>query len=224
MKQNFSLNASMRIDCGKGASRRLRHLNKVPGIVYGANKSPTSITVEHRELQQLLANKAAYTQILELKFIEENNIEKVVLRDLQRHPFKAKILHFDLQRIDETQEITVKVPFRFVGEEICPGIKIHGGIVSHLLSDIEVRCFPKYLLEFIEVDLSKLEVNQTIHLSDLTISKDIEILALSHGENKPIATIYVPKSVVEDTTSTSAKEVPVINKKDEDKSQDKTNK
>lgn len=207
MKSTFTINAIARSDIGKGASRRLRRANKVPGIVYGANKTPTTIAIDHQALLQLLAHESFYTKILDLDV--NGNKEQVVLRDLQRHPFKPRILHFDLQRISATEQIIMRIPFHFIGENSAPGVKIAGGIVSHLMTEVEVRCLPKDLPEFIEVNLSKLEVNQTIHLSDLKLPKEVEIVALTYGEDKPIATVYVPRAVVEEETAPVATEVPV---------------
>lgn len=208
MKESIVVNAVMRGDMGKGASRRLRHADKVPGIVYGANKTPIAITVEHKELLELLEQESFYTQILDLDI--NGSKEQVILRDLQRHPFKPRVLHLDLQRINTTEKITMRIPFHFQGADVAPGVKISGGLVSHLISDVEVRCLPKDLPEFIEVDLSELEVNQTIHLSDLKLPEAVEILVLANdGEDQGVATIYVPRAVVEDTAAPVSAEVPV---------------
>lgn len=196
MKQTFVINALARDDKGKGASRRLRHADKVPGIVYGAGKEPTSIVVEHNALSKLLTHEAFYTQILDLDI--SGNKEQVILRDLQRHPFKPRITHLDLQRISATEKIIMRIPLHFVGGDIAPGVKLGGCSISHLMSDTEVRCLPKDLPEFIEVDLSKLGINQTVHLSDLKLSSAIEILSLTHGEDKPLATAYTPRTATEE--------------------------
>lgn len=208
MKQSFTVKATSRSDIGKGASRRLRHANKVPGIVYGGDgASPVAITVLHNELQQLLEHEAFYTQILNLEI--DGKKESVVLRDLQRHPFKPKILHLDLQRVSEKEAIVMNIPLHFVGSDVSPGVKLSGGLVSHLESDVEVRCLPKDLPEFIEVDLSKVEVNQSVHLSELKLSKGVEFVALSHGEDKAVATIYVPRAAAVEEGAPTSSEVPV---------------
>jgi len=210
MKQTFIINAEVRSDMGKGASRRLRRTDKVPGIVYGGGKSPEMITVDEKMLLHSLTNESFYTRILNLNI--GGNTEQVVLRALQRHPFKPRILHLDLQRISATEKITMRIPLHFVGGDVAPGIKVGGGLISHLMSDVEVRCLPKNLPEFIEVDLSKLELNQTVHLSDLKLANEVEIVALAHGEDKPVATAYVPRVVVEDTAAPVSAEVPVVGK------------
>lgn len=209
MKKTFIVPATTRTDMGKGASRRLRRADKVPGIVYGAGKEPEMITVDQNSLLRLLENESFYTQILELDIA--NKKEAVILRDLQRHPFRPKILHIDLQRINPNEKIVMRIPLHFTGGDLAPGVKVAGGLISHLISDIEIRCLPKHLPEFIEIDLSKLELNQTIHMSDLKLSSDIEIITLMQGEDKAIVTIYIPRVVTEEeTAAVAASAVPVV--------------
>ncbi|MDR1057703.1 MAG: 50S ribosomal protein L25/general stress protein Ctc [Coxiellaceae bacterium] len=207
MTQTFTISATARSDMGKGASRRLRRANKVPGIVYGASKAPIGIAVDNEALLQLLEQESSYTKILDL---DVGGIkEQVILKDLQRHPFKPRVLHLDLQRISATEKLVIRVPLHFIGGDVAPGVKVAGGLISHLMSDVEVRCLPKDLLEFIEVNLSKLEINQTVHLSDLKLPKEVEIIALIHGEDKPVATAYIPRAIVEEEAAPVAAEVPV---------------
>ncbi|EKE01656.1 MAG: hypothetical protein ACD_21C00082G0006 [uncultured bacterium] len=209
MKKTFAIIATARSDMGKGASRRLRRAEQVPGIVYGAGKDAAAVTIDHSLLLRLLASESFYTQILDLDIGGKK--EHVILRDLQRHPFKPRILHIDLQRISATEKIAMRIPLHFTGAELAPGVKLSGGLISRLMSDIEVRCFPKDLPEFIEVDLSTLEINQTIHLSDLKLAPGIEIVAITHGEDSPVATAYIPRVVTEEETApVSAAAVPVI--------------
>jgi large subunit ribosomal protein L25 len=159
MKKSFSIIAKSRSEMGKGASRRLRKTDLVPGIVYGSNKAPTSISIEHNPLSKLLENESFYTQILDLEI--DGKKELVILRDLQRHHFKPKILHIDLQRISAKEKIAMRIPLHFTGADISPAVKIGGALISRLMSDTEVRCLPKDLPEYIEIDLSKIEINQT---------------------------------------------------------------
>lgn len=194
---SFSLNAIARHDVGKGASRRLRHAESVPAVVYGAGKGPQSITLSHRELSRALENEAFYSHILDLN--NGKHSEKVVLKDLQRHPYKPRIMHADFLRISATEKLTMHIPLHFIGGDVAPGVKLGGGVVAHLMPDVEVRCLPADLPEYISVDISKLELNQTLHLADLPLSKGVEIPALSHGENKPVVTIYIPRAQVETT-------------------------
>ena len=145
------------------------------------------------------------------------------LRDLQRHPFKPRILHLDLQRISIAEKIAMRIPLHFIDSELSPAVKLSSGFISHLMSDIEVRCLPKDLPEFIEIDLSKIEINQTIHLSDLKLSSGVEIVDLVHGEDKPVASAYIPRVVVEEETAPTADAVPVAGEEEskEDEGEDK---
>ncbi|MDR1012478.1 MAG: 50S ribosomal protein L25/general stress protein Ctc [Coxiellaceae bacterium] len=208
MSKTFTIDAVLRCGIGRGMSRRLRRTNKVPAIVYGDNKPPTAISIDDKSLLQLLEHES-FCRILNLNL--DGVKEQVVLKNLQRHPFKPKILHLDLQRTSATKKLTIRIPLHFVGGDVAPGVKIAGGLISRLMSDVEIRCLPQNLPELIEVDLSNLELNQTIHLSDLNLPKDVEIVALSHNENKPIATAYIPRVVVEEETSPTVAEVPTIN-------------
>lgn len=189
MKKTFTIKAATRSNVGKGASRRLRRADQVPGVVYGANKAPTSIMIEHNHLLRLLENESFYTQILELDIDDKK--EYVLLRDLQRHHYKPRIMHIDLQRVNENEKVAVNIPLHFSGAELSPAVKLSGGLVSRLMQDVEVYCLPKDLPEFIDVDLSKLEINQTIHLSDLVLTSGVELVSLTHGEDKPVATSYM---------------------------------
>lgn len=208
MLEKFTLNAELRSDSdiGKGASRRLRNKSKVPGIVYGAHQAAQPIILDHKEIRMALENEAFYSHILTLN-LKGKQAEKVILKDLQRHPFKPRIAHVDLQRISEKEAITMRIPLHFIGGSVAPGVKKDGGSVSHLQSDILVRCLPANLPEYVEVDISSLELNATIHLSDLKLPKDIEIVDLAH-EDRPVVTIYVPRAVVEPTEVIAPSAVP----------------
>ena len=208
MKKNFTITAVARSDVGKGASRRLRRAEQIPGIVYGGGKEPKMIAIAQNLLLRLLEEESFYTQILDLDI--EDKKEHVILRDLQRHPFKPKILHLDLQRISATEKVTMRIPLHFIGGDLAPGVKVGGGVISRLLADIEVRCLPKDLPEFIEVDLSNLELNQTIHVSELKLPPNIEIIDSSHGEDQSVVTVHVPRVAVEEEVTPTSAEVPVI--------------
>jgi large subunit ribosomal protein L25 len=199
MRNDFKLSATSRKDVGKGASRRLRHSGVVPAIVYGAGKTPTSICLDHNAVLRALENEAFYSHILSLEL--DGKSEKVILRDMQRHPYLPRLLHLDLQRISASEKLTMRVPLHFRGAEMAPGVKQAGGLISHLMSEIEIRCLPADLPEFIEADLSKLELNQALHLSQLVLPKGVEIVELMHGEDKPVATVYIPRAVVEEVAT-----------------------
>lgn len=216
MKKTFTIKAAARSNLGKGASRRLRRTDQVPGVVYGANQAPVSIMIGHNQLLRLLENESFYTQILELD--TDNKKEYVLLRDLQRHHYKPRIMHIDLQRVSENEKVAVNIPLHFSGAELSPAVKLSGGLVSRLMQDIEVCCLPKDLPEFIDVDLTKLEINQTIHLSDLVLTSGVEFVSLAHGEDKPVATSYMLHAAEEAAVTVAA---PVAEKAKAEKKPEK---
>ncbi len=179
MSQTYTITAVSRSDQGKGASRRLRRQGMVPGIVYGGGRDPQMIATPHNKLVQLLEHEAVYSSILNLDL--DGQTQRVVLKDLQRHPAKPFILHFDLQRVADTDRIRMHVPLHFVGEEEAPGVKA-GGKIHHAMVDVEVVCAAKDLPEYIEVDVSGMNVGDMIHLTDLKLPEGVEIVALTHGD------------------------------------------
>jgi large subunit ribosomal protein L25 len=187
MKTSFELNAEFRDAQGKGASRRLRHENKVPAILYGGHREPRALAVDHTKLMLLLDEERFYSTIINIKVGEHN--QAAVLKDVQRHPAKNAVLHVDLQRVLENEKIRMMIPLHFKGEAAAPGIK-KGGVVSHLRNEVELSCLPKDLPEYIEVDLSGLDINQMLHLSDLKVGEGVEILELSHGRNSAIVSVH----------------------------------
>jgi large subunit ribosomal protein L25 len=199
--QTFEINAEPRESVGKGASRRLRKTGKVPGIVYGTDKEAVMISVDQNALGHQLDNEAFYSHVLTLNM--GKNSEEVVLKDLQRHAYKKLILHIDFQRIDAKEKLAMRVPLHFINEATSIGVKTGGGVVSHVMTDIEIACLPQDLPEFIEVDLAKVELNETIHLSDLKLPEGVEIYALTHGgdEARPVASIHTPRAVEEEETA-----------------------
>ncbi|WP_101759752.1 50S ribosomal protein L25/general stress protein Ctc [Oceanicoccus sp. KOV_DT_Chl] len=182
MSGEFTINAESRTDLGKGASRRLRRLeNKVLGIVYGGSDAPAPLTCATNEIAKLIQNEAFFTSIVDLNL--DGKVQKVVVKDMQRHPAKDSVMHIDLLRVDASTKITMHVPLHFINEDICHGVKMEGGTISHALNDIEVSCLPKDLPEYIEVDMAGLSTGENIHLSDLTLPTGVESVALAHGED-----------------------------------------
>jgi len=195
----FEIEAELRQTVGRGASRRLRVANRVPAIVYGAGESAVSLTVDHHKIQRALANEAFYSHILDLKVGSKS--EKVILKDVQRHPAKPRIVHLDFQRIRADQKLHMHIPLHFMGEADAPGVK-EGGIFSHGMTDVEVVCLPANLPEYIEVDVSHLALNGVIHLSELKLPKGVELAAFSHGvegHDLPIVSLHIPRVVEEET-------------------------
>lgn len=195
---SFELIATKRVDTGKVASRRLRQKqDQVPAILYGGKEDNLSINLDHNKLLQITVHEKFYSQILTLDV--DGHKQKVILKDLQRHPFKPKILHLDFQRVKESDVIAMHVPLHFVGVEKCPGVKL-GGVINHHANDVEVKCQAKFLPEFIEVDLSSLELGQVIHLSDLKLPDSVEIPALhkiaDKGQDSPIVSVNILKEEV----------------------------
>ncbi len=183
----IEINASKRDMQGTGASRRLRRAGRVPGIVYGSGQAAQSVDLNHKDLFFGLKNEAFHSSVLTLNL--DGVKESVLLRDFQMHPYKPLVLHIDFQRVDANEKIHTKVPLHFVNAEIAPGVKLAGGVVSHLITEAEVFCLPGALPEFIEVDLSKLEAGQTIHLSDLVLPAGVEFAAIVRGEDHGVANI-----------------------------------
>lgn len=189
----FTLNAQARTDLGKGASRRLRHAANIPAVVYGGNKPAESVTILAKEIAKLFENEAAYSHVIELNV--DGAKQNVIVKAMQRHPSKQFIMHADFVRVVAGQKLTAIVPVHFVGEE-APVKK--GGEISHVLNEIEVTCLPKDLPEFIEVDLSALEIGAIVHLSDLKAPKGVEFVALAHGDDKAVANVHAPRVAPEE--------------------------
>ncbi|WP_456408216.1 50S ribosomal protein L25/general stress protein Ctc [Thiolapillus sp.] len=179
MSDIFTIQAVARNDGGKGASRRLRREGLVPGIIYGGGKDPEMIATAHNKLLQHLEHEAFYSSIVEVEV--EGKKQRVVLKDLQRHPAKPFVIHFDLQRVAATDRIKMNVPLHFIGEEEAPGVKA-GGTVSHALVDLEIICEAQNLPEYIEVDVSEMEVGDMLHLTDIKLPEGVEIVAMTHGD------------------------------------------
>ncbi len=195
----ITINAETRTDLGKGASRRLRHQEKIPAIVYGSG-DPLSLTIDLREIRPHVDNEVFYASIVSLKVDGKKTAEKVIVRDIQHHPFKIDIMHIDFQRLDAKKKMNVQVQLHFTGEDVSPGVKA-GGQVNHVVNEVEVACLPKDIPEFIEVDISALELGESIHMTELKVPKGVELTALSHGDENhdtSIVAIHAPKVVVED--------------------------
>jgi large subunit ribosomal protein L25 len=174
--------AQNRVDQGTGASRRLRRANKVPAIVYGGAAAPQAIELDHNEIYLALRKEAFHASVLTLDI--DGKKELVQLRDNQVHAYKAQVLHIDFQRVDAKQKMHIKVPFHFVNADVAPGVKLGGGIVSHVMNEIEVSCLPADLPEFLEVDLKDLAAGHSIHVSDLKLPKGVATVL--HGQDNPV--------------------------------------
>ena len=208
--ETFELVAEKRESLGTGESRRLRNSGKVPAILYGAGKEPMSIILDHNEMLLHLEHEAFYSHILALKIGGKS--EKVVLKDIQRHPGKPRILHLDLQRISDKQKLHMTVPLHFVNEKKCEGVKEEGGVISHLMSEVEVTCLPKDLPEYLEVDLTHVNIGEALHLSDISLPEGVIIHALSHGTevDRAIVSVNRPRSEEEEALEAGVEEAAAI--------------
>ena len=202
----FEISGQPRDVMGKGASRRLRRAGKVPGILYGGGKEPLLIQIDHNELFQRLRQEAFYSHILTLKV--DGKTDSVVLKALQRHPWKAQIMHVDLLRIDEKAELTMRVPIHFLNEEKCLGVRTSGGVIQHLLTELEVSCLPKDLPEYIEVDVEDLDIGDTILIGHLQMPDGVRLVTLLHGGDptQSLVSVQIPKIIVEEVETTEEDE------------------
>ena len=212
MSQDFDLIADYRLDQGKGASRRLRIEGKVPAIIYGGGRPPRALSFDHNKLLRQMENESFYSSVLTVKVGDKS--QAAIVKDVQRHPAKPRILHIDLQRIVEDEEIRMSVPLHIVGEDKAPGVKA-GGSVSKLMTEVDVICLPRFLPEYFEIDISALKVDEMLHLTDIKVPEGVTIVELSHGDDhdQPIVSIHVIKAaaVEDDAEGTPASaEVPVV--------------
>jgi large subunit ribosomal protein L25 len=185
----FEIEAEIRHDKGKGASRRLRREGKIPAVVYGGHREPVAVQFAHEEMLLHAAHETFYSHILTLRL--EGRTERVVLKDMQRHVYKPAILHMDFQRVSESEQLTMRVPIHFLNEDRCVGVKTGGGVISHLVSDLEVTCLPKDLPEYIGVDVEGLNVGESIHLADIKLPDGVHITSLLHGGDPSLAVVSV---------------------------------
>jgi len=198
------MNAAERKDVGKGASRRLRHADLVPGIIYGGETAPQQITVEGRTVRKSLEAEAFYSSIVTV--VVDGTAHQAILKDVQRHPATGAAMHMDFQRVSANQEITKTVPLHFTNEETSVGVKA-GGAIAHNLQEVEIRCLPADLPEFIEVNMAKVELGTSLHLTDIVVPKGVTLTQLALGEDHdlPVASINAPRGgeAAEEETATA---------------------
>ena len=206
MSEEFNLIAEIREDQGKGASRRLRREGKVPAVIYGAGRPPRSLAFDHNKVLHQLESESFYSSVLNIKVGDKS--QAAIVKDIQRHPAKPIIMHMDFQRIVDDVEIRMNVPLHFTGEDIAIGVKQGGGVVSKIMNEVEVVCLPKNLPEFLEVDVTELELDAMLHLSDIKLPNGVEIPELAQGpeHDHAIVSIHVIKAapVEEEQTDEAA--------------------
>jgi large subunit ribosomal protein L25 len=191
MSVSFEIEAEFRTDEGKGASRRLRRAGRVPAVIYGGHQEPRSLSLDHDALLHNLENEAFYSHILTIKVGDLK--QAAILKDLQRHPAKRQIIHVDFQRVTANEAIRTSVPLHFEGEEKSPGRRA-GGVFNHTANEIEISCLPGDLPEYIAVDVSKLDIDDNLHLSDIALPKGVESLDLAHDNDMAIVTVSLPRA------------------------------
>ena len=195
---DFELNAELRKDKGKGASRRLRrNADMIPAILYGAGKDPLSLTLAHKDIHKACQNEAFFSRIITI--IADGNSQQAIVKDLQRHPAKDRIMHADFLRIQMDQAITVEVPLHFLNEDSCLGVRQGGGNVSHNMTSIEISCLPGDLPEYIEVDIEDLDLGDAIHISGLKLTDGLSIPSLQQGADHDhvVVSVNAPKRAEE---------------------------
>jgi large subunit ribosomal protein L25 len=206
MSGEFVLNAASRGDVGKGASRRLRQGTdfRVPAILYGADKPPQPLSLSHRELAKALENEGIFSHLITLNV--DGAAEQVILKDLQRHPAKPRVMHADFQRVSKDRKIHVHIPLHFTNQDKCYGVKSQGGMVQHNANELYITCLPQDLPEFIEVDMTPYHVGQSVFISDLQLPAGVESMALLAGEDHdlPVATVLHPKGAGADEAPATA--------------------
>jgi large subunit ribosomal protein L25 len=199
MAKVFDLVAEERTDSGKGASRRLRRTGKVPAIVYGAGRAPRAVYFEHDSLLHKMENEAFFSSVLSISV--KGKARQCILKDVQMHPAKRRVLHLDLQRIVADQKIRMAVPIHFLNEETAPGVKTSGGTVAHTVNEIEVSCLPANLPEYLEIDIGELELDESLLLSQIPLPEGVEIPDLENDNDRSVVSIHMVKiAVIEEET------------------------
>jgi large subunit ribosomal protein L25 len=206
MRISFTFGADLREMQGKGASRRLRHTGKVPAILYGGHKDALPLILDQQNLLTMIGDERFYSSIVQVK-ISNGGQQEAIVKDVQMHPAKNVVVHVDLQRVIENEVIRLKLPIHFKGESISPGVKVQGGVVSHMRSDVEVVTLPKDLPEFLELDLSGMSLNETKFLSDIPLPPGVSIPELSH-RNAPVVSIHSPRAEEPEPVAEAAAAAP----------------
>ncbi len=207
MSQQIEIHAELRVDVGKGASRRLRRqAEKVPGIIYGGSDDPVPLTMSSIELSKVMAQESFYSQILNV--VVDGKGQQALVRDLQRHPATERVQHIDFLRIRADRAIQVSIPLHFIDEDKCIGVREGGGSIIHNLNEVEISCLPGDLPEFLEVFMALVELNQSVRLSDLAVPEGVTIVALAHGADRDVnvVSVQIPRGGVEEEEELEAAE------------------
>jgi large subunit ribosomal protein L25 len=206
MSAIYTLDAQVRTESGKGASRRLRHANRVPAIIYGEAKDPVAVSIEHKHVIKAQENEGFYSHLLTVNV--DGEAVECILKDMQRHPYKPTVMHMDFQRVNPEHKLHKSVPLHFINEKSNAALKA-GGVLTHLANDLDITCLPKDLPEFIEVDVANLEVGQSLHISDVTLPAGVSSVELAKGEShdQALVNIHTPRGAsTEDAAEEEAAE------------------
>ncbi|MFQ5995912.1 MAG: 50S ribosomal protein L25/general stress protein Ctc [Acidiferrobacterales bacterium] len=207
MATKFELAGERREAKGSSASRRLRREGKIPAVMYGGAKDPVTLSFDHDAIYHHLENEAFQTSILSVKVDGES--DQAILRNVEMHPFKPKVVHMDLQRISATEKLHMPMPIHVIGEDVAPGVKEQGGIVSRLMTEVDISCLPHQLPEFLTADVSSFHIGDSVHLSDLPLPEGVIITSLEHGgEDLAVVAIVAVRVVEEEVEEAAAEEVP----------------
>jgi large subunit ribosomal protein L25 len=206
MRISFTFGADIRVSQGKGASRRLRHTGKVPAILYGADQDAQALILDQQNLLTMIGDERFYSSIVRLKIGDSS--QEAIIKDVQMHPAKNLVVHVDLQRVQESERIRIRLPIHFKGESVSPGVKTQGGVVSHMRADVEVSCLPKDLPEFLELDLSQMNLNETKFLADIPVPEGVSITELTQ-RNAAVVSIHAPRAEEPEPVAAEAAAVPV---------------
>jgi large subunit ribosomal protein L25 len=190
MRTTYQVGADPRHDQGKGASRRLRRAGKVPAVLYGGHDQPLNVILDHQQLLTMIDKEKFYSSIINLSL--DSKLMPAIVRDVQMHPAKNSVVHVDLQRVSENEKLKIHLPIHFKGESVSPGVKLQGGIVSHLIQDLEISCLPKDLPEFLELDLSAMNLNDSKHVSDIPLPAGVTVPELAHRD-RPVVSVHSPR-------------------------------
>ena len=205
MRVSFSFGADLRDSQGKGASRRLRHKGKVPAILYGGHQDAQALILDQQNLLTMVGDERFYSSIVQLKIGDRT--QEAIVKDIQMHPAKNVVVHVDLQRVVENEKIRIMLPIHFKNETVSPGVKVQGGVVSHMRSDVEVTCLPKDLPEFLELDLVGMNLNETKFLSDVPLPPGVTIPELQH-RNAAVVSIHSPRAEEPEAVAAEAAATP----------------
>jgi large subunit ribosomal protein L25 len=196
MRIGFEINAEPRSDQGKGASRRLRHAGLVPAVIYGGHADARNVAFNHHKMLQLVVNEKFYSSIISVQVGSDK--QAAIVKDVQMHPARHQVLHVDLQRVSENEKIRLHLPIHFTGAAAAPGVKTQGGVVSHLMADVEITCLPKDLPESLSLDMSAMNLNDTLFLGDIKLPDGVSATALVHGRNPPVVSVHAPRAAEPD--------------------------